>query len=106
MTSVRGRALSPLGVNVTEEMVASVEPQFHEIPTSMRRLPPVPVVWAKLMPLVVAAAVPVSTAPSMYAVPGGMAVKVAVTSFAASTVTVVVALLGSVTPVPVQPLKM
>ena len=42
-------ALPPLGVNVTEEIVRFVVPQFHEMLTRSSRLSPVPVVWVKLM---------------------------------------------------------
>ena len=105
MTSVMGRALCPLGVKVTDEIARSVLPQFHETPTRSSRLLPVPVVWAKLRLLAVGAPVPVSTAPSITTAPAGMTLKLAVTVLAASTVTVVEAELGLVTPVPLQPVN-
>ena len=62
-TAVSGVALPPDGVNVTEEIVRSVVPQFHDTPTSIRRLPPVPVVCGTLM-LLTSSAVLLETAPS------------------------------------------
>ena len=45
MTSVNPVAEPPLGVKVTEDIVRLVVPQFQDIPTSISRFVPVPVVW-------------------------------------------------------------
>jgi len=70
---------------VTEVMVVSVSPQFHDTPTSMRRFAPVPAVWLKLTLLAVGAPVPLEAAPST--VGQGAATKLAVTVLGASIVT-------------------
>ena len=64
ITWVRLVALPPDGVNVTDEMLRSVVPQFHDTPTSISRLLPVPVVWEKLTLVALAAPVPLVGVPS------------------------------------------
>src|SRR5512136_45772 len=83
LTRVRGVALPPAGVKVTDETVCVTEPQFHETPTSIRRLAPVPVVWATPALLAAAAPVPLETAPSSVTT----GAKFAVTALSASMVT-------------------
>ncbi len=80
-------ALPPSGVNVIEEMVRSVVPQFQDTPTNSKRFVPVPVVWAKLR-LLTSSPVALDTAPSNVTSPvGGASTKVAVQVLSASIVT-------------------
>src|SRR5512140_3577030 len=50
-TGLSASALPPDGVKVTAEMVRAALMLFAEMPTSVRRSLPVPVVWLKLMVL-------------------------------------------------------
>ena len=63
-------ALPPEGVNVTEDMLRLVVPQFQDTPTSIRRFVPAPVVTLKLMLLLLGFAVPLDTVPSRVTEPG------------------------------------
>jgi hypothetical protein len=75
ITWFRDRADPPDGVKVTEDIVTAEVLLFQDIPTSISRSAPVPVVWVQLIEVPLAAVVKVgvpSTTAAAYAAPFGI----------------------------------